>query len=114
MQIFTTTIVKDREGNERRRQISISEARMQFYDLQNYLGECTSCPANVASDRFKGGIFSGFGCFLHIEVPISKELEDALMQGAQRAVDNAKTEPSIVFLNNIAKEKLSGVTIYMG
>jgi hypothetical protein len=110
-QIFTTTIVKDRDGNERERQISISEARMEFYDLQHFLSECTSCQANVHSDRFKGGVFSGFGCFIHIDVPISKQLEDALFLGANRAIRNAKVDPCIVFLDRIAKEKLSGASI---
>lgn len=107
-QIFLTIKVKDREGNIRDRQISISEARMQFYDLQNYLGECTKCNANVASDRFKGGVHSGFGCYLQIESPISEELENALLLGAKRAVANSKIEPSIAFLDRIAKEKVSG------
>ena len=110
-QIFTTTIVKDREGNERERQISISEARMEFYDLQHFLSECTQCSANVHSDRHKGGVFSGFGCIIHIEFPISKALEDALFMGANRAIRNAKVDPCIVFLDRIAKEKLTGASI---
>ena len=101
-QIFTTTVVKDRDGNERERQISISEARMEFYDLQHFLSECTSCSANVCSDRHKGGVFSGFGCLMHIDIPISKDLEDTLMMGANRAINNAKVEPSIVLLDRIA------------
>ena len=107
-QIFLTIKVKDRDGNLRDRQISISEARMQFYDLQNYLGECTSCNANVASDRFKGGVHSGFGCYIRIDSPITRELENALFLGAQRAVANSKIEPSVAFLDRIAKEKVSG------
>ncbi len=110
-QIFLTIKVKDRDGSPLDRQISISEARMQFYDLQNFLGECTSCNANVASDRFKGGVHSGFGCYIHIDSPISKELEDALFLGAKRAVANSKIEPSVAFLDRIAKEKVSGNNI---
>lgn len=110
-QIFMTIKVRDREGKMKDRQISLSEARMQFYDLQHYLGECTSCNANVASDRFKGGIFSGFGCYLYIKFPVSKDLEDALMLGAKRAVERSKIEPSIAFLDRIAKEKVTGATI---
>ena len=101
-QIFLTIKVKDRDGSFRDRQISISEARMQFYDLQNYLSECTSCNANVASDRFKGGVHSGFGCYLQIASPISKELENAVFLGAQLAVSNSNIEPSIAFLDLIA------------
>ena len=110
-QIFLTTQWKDREGNVRERQISVSEARMEFYDLQNYLGECTSCPANISSERFKGGVFSGFGCYMVIGSPISKSLEDAIMAGANRAVTFAKSEPSISFLERIAKEKVTGNAI---
>ncbi|UCC93506.1 MAG: hypothetical protein JSW25_02235 [Thermoplasmata archaeon] len=110
-QIFIKTTWKDRDGNEREREISLSEARMQFYDLQSYLGTCATCGANVASDRFKGGVYSGFGCYLHIGHPISKDLEDALMAGAQRAVANSKIEPSIAFMDRIAKAKVSGQVI---
>lgn len=84
---------------------------MQFYDLQRFLGECTSCQANVASDRFKGGVFSGFGCYLLVDSPISKELEDAIVAGAKRAISLSKIEPSIAFLNRIFKEKVSGEAI---
>lgn len=107
-QIFMTTTWRDREGKVHERQMSISEARMQFYDLQNYLSECSMCQANVASDRFRGGVFSGFGCILHMEYPISKELEEVLWAGARRAAENAKTEPSVAFLEKIVKEKVTG------
>jgi len=110
-QIFIKTTWKDREGVEREREISLSEARMQFYDLQSYLGTCATCSANVASDRFKGGVYSGFGCYLHIGHPISKELEDALMMGAKRCVAHSKIEPSIAFLDRIAKMKITGKVI---
>jgi hypothetical protein len=110
-QIFIKTTWKDRDGKERERDISLSEARMQFYDLQSYLGQCATCPANVASDRFKGGVYSGFGCYLHVGHPISKELEDSLMAGANRAVAQSKIEPSIAFLDRIAKNKVTGQVI---
>ena len=100
-QIFIKTTWKDRDGEERERDISLSEARMQFYDLQSYLGQCATCSANVASDRFKGGVYSGFGCYLHVGHPISKELEDALMAGANRAVAQSKIEPSIALLDQL-------------
>lgn len=107
-QIFIKTTVKDRDGTLRDRDVSISEARMQFYDLQSYLGECTSCDANVASDRFAGGVFSGFGCYMSIGYPVNKELEDALVLGAKRAIQVSKIEPSIAFLDRIIKEKVTG------
>ena len=110
-QIFIKTTWKDREGTEREREISLSEARMQFYDLQSYLGQCSTCAANVASDRFKGGVYSGFGCYLHVGHPISKDLEDALMKGANRAVKNSKIEPSIAFMDRIVKAKVTGKAI---
>jgi hypothetical protein len=110
-QIFIKTTWKDRDGEEREREISLSEARMQFYDLQSYLGTCATCPANVASQRFKGGVYSGFGCYLHIGYPISQDLEDALMTGAKRAVAHSKIEPSIAFLDRIAKAKVTGQVI---
>ncbi len=110
-QIFLTTEWKDREGNVRERQISVSEARMEFYDLQRFLSECTSCRANVASDRHKGGVFSGFGCYLNIGYPISKELEDSLVAGANRVVAFSKTEPAIAFLDRIVKERVTGAYI---
>lgn len=84
---------------------------MQFYDLQSYLGTCATCKANVASDRFKGGVYSGFGCYMQIGHPISKELEDAIMAGAKRVVAHAKIEPSIAFLDRIAKAKVTGQAI---
>ena len=110
-QIFIKTTWKDREGVEREREISLSEARMQFYDLQSYLGTCATCSANVASERFKGGVYSGFGCYMQIGYPISKELEDALMDGANRAVEYSKIEPSIAFMDRIAKTKVTGQVI---
>ncbi len=110
-QIFIKTTWKDRDGNEREREISLSEARMEFYDLQSYLGQCATCSANVASDRFKGGVYSGFGCYMQIGHPISKDLEDALMAGAKRAVAHAKIEPSIAFMDRIAKAKVSGQVV---
>jgi hypothetical protein len=110
-QIFIKTTVKDRDGSSRERDVSISEARMQFYDLQGFLGECTSCDANIASDRFAGGVFSGFGCYMSIGYPISKELEDALVLGAKRAIQVSKIEPSIAFLDRIVKEKVTGSVI---
>ena len=110
-QIFIKTTWKDRDGVEREREISLSEARMQFYDLQSYLGQCATCQANVASERFKGGVYSGFGCYMQIGHPISKELEDALVTGAKRAVANSKIEPSIAFLDRIAKMKVTGQVI---
>jgi hypothetical protein len=84
---------------------------MQFYDLQSYLGQCATCSANVNSDRFKGGVYSGFGCYLHVGHPISQELEDALMAGAKRAVAQSKIEPSIALLDRIAKTKVTGQVI---
>ncbi len=110
-QIFIKTTWKDREGNEREREISLSEARMQFYDLQSYLGQCATCSANIASDRFKGGVYSGFGCYMSVGYPISKDLEAALMAGANRAVKNSKIEPSIAFLDRIVKAKVTGQVI---
>lgn len=110
-QIFIKTTWKDRDGQDREREISLSEARMQFYDLQSYLGQCATCSANVASDRFKGGVYSGFGCYLHIGHPISKDLEDALMAGANRAATQSKIEPSIALLDRIAKMKVTGKAI---
>lgn len=110
-QIFIKTTWKDREGNAREREMSLSEARMQFYDLQSFLGQCATCPANVASERFKGGVFSGFGCYMHIGYPISRELEDAIVAGAQRAVAHSKIEPSIAFLDRIVKAKITGNVI---
>jgi hypothetical protein len=110
-QIFIRTTWKDRDGVEREREISLSEARMQFYDLQSYLGTCATCSANVASDRFKGGVYSGFGCYLHVGHPISKDLEDALMLGAKRCVAHSKIEPSIVLLDRIVKAKVTGQVI---
>jgi hypothetical protein len=110
-QIFIKTTWKDRDGMEREREISLSEARMQFYDLQSYLGTCATCPANVNSDRFKGGVYSGFGCYLHVGHPISKDLENALMEGAKRCVAHSKIEPSIAFLDRIVKAKVTGQVI---
>lgn len=110
-QIFIKTTWKDRDGAEREREISLSEARMQFYDLQSYLGTCATCSANVASDRFKGGVYSGFGCYMQVGYPISKELEDALMAGANRAASQSKIEPSVALLDRIAKMKVTGQVI---
>ena len=62
-------------------------------------------------DGFKGGVFSGFGCYLYISSPISKELEDAIVAGAKRAISLSKIEPSIAFLNRIFKEKVTGEVI---
>ena len=107
-QIFIKTTVRDRDGTSRERDVSISEARMQFYDLQGFLSECTSCDANVASDRFAGGVFSGFGCYMSVGYPIKKELEDALVLGAKRAIQVSKIEPSVAFLDRIVKEKVTG------
>jgi hypothetical protein len=110
-QIFLTKKVRDRDGSMRERQVSVSEARMEFYDLQSYLAECTSCNANVASDRFKGGVFSGFGCIIHIDYPISKAIEYAFMVGAIRASHYSKSEPSVALIDRITKEKLTGAPI---
>jgi hypothetical protein len=107
-QIFMTTTWRDRDGEVHERQMSVSEARMQFYDLQNFLGECSTCQANISSDRFKGGVFSGFGCIVHIDYPISAILEYALMVGAQRVTHYSKAEPSVAFIERISKEKLTG------
>lgn len=110
-QIFIKTTWRDRDGVDREREVSLSEARMQFYDLQSYLGTCATCPANVASDRFKGGVYSGFGCYMQVGHPIAKDLEDALMAGANRAATQSKIEPSIAFLDRIAKIKITGKVI---
>jgi hypothetical protein len=110
-QIFVTRSFRDREGNIKERQVSLSEARMEFYDLQRFLGECAQCPANIASDRFKGGVYSGFGCYLYLAYPLRKILEDALVAGANRSIAVSKIEPSIAFLDRIAKEKVTGASI---
>lgn len=110
-QIFITRTETMPDGTEREKQISVSEARMEFYDLQRFLGECTSCPANVASDRFKGGVFSGFGCAVRLPEPVPSELEAALMAGAKRAVELSKIDPAIQFLDGIGKRKIVGTTV---
>jgi hypothetical protein len=96
------------DGTEQTVQKSIAELKMEYGDLQRYLAECQKCKANVASDRFSGGVCSGYGCLFTLYPPIPKEFEEALIAGAKAAVANAKVVPAIEFLNKIVKNKLTG------
>ncbi len=99
------------DGTEQTVQKSIAELKMEYGDLQRYLAECQKCKANVASDRFSGGVCSGYGCFFTLYPPLPKDFEEALVAGAKAAVANAREEPAIEFLNRIVKTKITGEPI---
>jgi hypothetical protein len=111
-QIFVKKkMVKQHDGSEREVDVSLAEMKMELGDLQDYLGECSHCKANVASDRFKGGINSGFGCFLELPLPLAKGFEQALIVGARNAVEFKSVDPAIAFLDHMTKTKVSGATM---
>lgn len=110
-QIFITRKVKDRDGSEKEVEVSLAQLKWELDDLQDHLGHCATCKANVASERFKGGVFGGFGCFVQLPTPISKAFEDALMVGAKSAVEKQKVDPAIEFLNCLGKNKITGASM---
>ncbi len=110
-QIFITRKVKDRDGSEKEVDVSLAQLKWEMDDMQNHLGSCMTCKANVASERFKGGMFGGFGCFVQIPSPIPKSFEDALIVGAKSAVERQKVDPAIEFLHSITKNKITGASM---
>jgi len=107
-QIFITRKVKDPHGQEKEEDVSLSALKWEFSDMQEHLSSCATCKANVASERFTGGLFGGFGCFVELPSPLPKAFEEALIEGAKSAVEKSKIDPAIEFLNIIAKTKVSG------
>jgi len=107
-QIFITRKVKDPHGVEVEEDVSLSALKWEFSDMQEHLTSCATCKANVASERFTGGLFGGFGCYVELPTPIPKALEEALIEGAKSAVAKSKIDPAIEFLNIIAKTKVTG------
>ncbi len=107
-QIFITRRVKDPHGKEVDEDVSLSALKWEFSDMQNHLSSCMTCKANVASERFTGGVFGGFGCFVELPTPIPKAFEEALIEGAKSAVERSRVDPAYEFLNIIAKTKVTG------
>jgi hypothetical protein len=110
-QIFITRKAKDRDGSEKEVDVSLAQLKWEVGELQNHLGSCSTCKANVASERFKGGMFGGFGCFVQLPSPIPKAFEEALIVGAKSAFERHKVDPAIEFLHSINKNKVTGASI---
>jgi len=110
-QIFIKRKAKDPHGIDIEEEVSLATLKWEMGDLQDYLGECARCKANVATDRFSGSVGSGFGCFLELPSPLEKRFEEALVAGTKQAVEHKSISPAIEFLHRMEKAKVTGATV---
>jgi hypothetical protein len=110
-QIFITRKAKDPRGVDIEEEVSLAMLKWEMGDLQDYLGECGRCKANVATDRFSGSVGSGFGCFLELPTPLERRFEEALVAGTKQAVEHKAISPAIEFLHRLEKAKVTGATM---
>ena len=110
-QIFITRKAKDPRGNDIEEEVALATLKWEMGDLQDFLGECGRCKANVATDRFSGSVGSGFGCFLELPTPLEKRFEEALVTGMKQAIEHKAISPAIEFLHRMEKAKVTGAAI---
>jgi hypothetical protein len=70
-----------------------AKLRKEISELDYYLSDCFSCPANAAADKNGSGPEAAFGCHMEIGYPIRAHMESALLSTGVEALQRPEGNP---------------------
>ena len=85
-----------------------SKLRKDLSQLDFYISDCLSCPANASADKSGAGPEAAFGCHLEIMYPISGGMEKAIMSAGLDALQNPKDNPGSKLVMGILRSHQKG------
>ncbi len=94
-----------REGGE---DDASAKLRKDLSQLDFYISDCLSCPANASADKTGSGPEAAFGCHLEIEYPIRAPLEATLLKAALEALQNPADNPGSKLVMGILRSHAKG------
>ncbi len=82
-----------------------AKLRKDLANLNFYISDCFTCPANVASDRSGSGPEAAYGCYLEIQYPIQSQFETVLLACGVEALQNPVGNPGSKLVAGIVKSQ---------
>ncbi len=70
-----------------------AKLRKELSELDYFLSDCMSCPANAAADKSGVGPEAAFGCHMEIRYPINAYMESALLTTGVEALQRPDGNP---------------------
>ncbi len=85
-----------------------SKLRKDLSQLDYYLSDCMSCPANAAADKSGSGPEAAFGCHLEIPYPINAHMESALLTIGLEALQHPEGNPGARMVQGVIQTNPKG------
>jgi hypothetical protein len=82
--------------------------RKDLSQLDFYISDCLSCPANASADKSGAGPEAAFGCHLEIMFPIRGDMEKAVMSAGLDALQNPRDNPGSKLVMGILRSHQKG------
>ena len=90
--------------------VESAEAKMRkdLSQLDYYLSDCLSCPANAAADKSGAGPEAAFGCHYEIRYPINAHMESALLNIGLEALQRPEGNPGARMVQGVIQANPKG------
>lgn len=85
-----------------------AKLRKAISELDYFISDCMSCPANAAANKSGAGPEAAFGCHLEIRYPISAHLESALLTTGVEALQRPEGNPGHRMVMGIVRANPKG------
>jgi hypothetical protein len=85
-----------------------SKLRKAISELDYFISDCMSCPANAAADKSGSGPEAAFGCRLEMRYPIGAHLESALLTTGVEALQRPDGNPGHRMVMGIVRANPKG------
>jgi len=85
-----------------------AKLRKELSELDYYLSDCLSCPANAAADKLGSGPEAAFGCHMEIRYPVKAHMESALLTTGVEALQRPDGNPGHRMVMGVVKANPKG------
>ncbi len=85
-----------------------AKLRKELSELDYFLSDCMSCPANAAADKSGVGPEAAFGCHMEIRYPINAHMESALLTAGVEALQRPDGNPGHRMVMGVVKTNPKG------
>jgi hypothetical protein len=85
-----------------------AKLRKDLSQLDFFISDCLSCPANASADKSGAGPEAAFGCHLEIPYPVRGAMEKVLMSAGLDALQNPRDNPGSKLVMGILRSHQKG------